>query len=263
MAAAFAALTCACGGGATADRQPQASRSVPQSDTEIADLLYTDRERTPPGFYTEAPPASSYTATFHIRNSDIAALASPSDPTFELCTDDWNEALRWSETVATAAAVYSDLVATDSNEHYYEFVRVPRSTALGPEQMRVYRCAFVDRAGADLRRTTGDAGHLNTRPIADSDLQWIVEYLWRFSRYNNVDNIVLKSAAVADAGSPTHELTLAQLTRSAGGAGCDRVRVFAWRYQADAASGLLTSELTDLWQFDARNESGTTRLCGG
>ena len=256
-----ALFACACAGGGAGNPPTPAARSVAQSDLEIADLLYTDRARTPPGFYTEDAPSTGYTATFHIKNSDVALLAAPTDPTYELCSDDWNQALAWSETVAVAAPVYSDLTATDSNEHFFEFVRVPRSTTLGTERMRVYRCAFVDRVGADAGRSTGTEGHLNRRPVAASDLKWIVEYLWRFSSYNNVDNVVLKSAAIAGATSPTHELTLAALTRGAGAAGCDRVRVFAWRYRADPASGELTSELSGLWNFDARNDSGSTQLC--
>jgi hypothetical protein len=261
---ALSAFVCACGGGSGSDPRPQPlqARPVPQSNLEIADLLYTDGARTPSGFYSEATAATSYTATFHIKNSDVTTPSSPSEPTFELCTDDWNVALAWSETVALAAPVYSDLSATDSNEHFFQFARVPRSASLGAQQMRVYRCDFLDRVGVDLRRVSGAAGHVNKRPVSGTDLRWIVEYLWRFSSYNNVDNAVLKSAPVSDAGDPAHELTLAQLTRNAGANGCDRVRVFAWRYRANTTSGQLLSELRDLWSFDARNESGSTRLCG-
>jgi hypothetical protein len=264
FAAACAAILCGCGGGGGTQplAQPQNARPVPQSDLQIAGLLYADSARTPADFYAEPASVSSYTATFHIRNSDIATVVAPQDPTFELCTDDWNQALAWSETVALAQPVYSDLSATDSNEHFYEFVRTPRSSSLGPQQMRVYRCDFLDRLGVDLRHATTAAGHVNKRPIAATDLKWIAEYLWRFSSYNNVDNIVLKSAAVAGVSDQTHELTLARLVRGAGANGCDRVRVFAWRYSAAPDSGLLVSTQTDLWTFDARSDSGNTQLCG-
>ena len=89
----------------------------------------------------------------------------------------------------------------------------------------------------------------------------MAEYLWRFSSYNNADNLVLKSAAVSDASDPTHELTLAQLARGAGAYGCDRVRVFTWRYRAVPDSGLLVSTQSDLRIFDARNDAGSVQLC--
>ncbi len=260
--AAVAASLCACGGGASQPfAQPQNARPVPQSDLQIAELLYTDSARTPADFYAEPAPVSSYTTTYHIKNSDVTAVAEPQDPIFELCTNDWNQALAWSETVALAEPVYSDLSATDTNEHFYEFVRTPRTSSLGPQQMRVYRCDFLDRLGVDLHHATTAAGHVNKRPIAATDLKWIAEYLWRFSSYNNVDDLVLKSAAVAGVSDQTHELTLAQLERGGGVSGCDRVRVFAWRYRAAPDTGLLVSTQTDLWTFDARSDSGNTQLC--
>jgi hypothetical protein len=257
------ASLCACGGGGApvGTQDPQPARPVTQSDLEIAQLLYTDSARTPPEFYSEPAPSSAYTATFHIKNTDLAPPANPSDPAFELCTDDWNQALDWSETVAQARPVYSDLTETDTTEHYYQFVRTPRSTSLGTDQMRVYRCTFLDRVGADVARITGAAGHINKRPLTGADVKWTLEYLWRFSIYNNLDNVVLRSAAVSDAASPAHELTLAQLVHGAGANGCDRVRVFAWSYRADAASGALLGEQRDLWTFDARRDSSTVQLC--
>ena len=253
----------ACGGGSSTSVPPsaQVERAVQQSDVEIARLLYTDSARTPPGFYTEPPSATSYAATFHIKNSDLVPPAGPSAPRFEMCTDDWNEALAWSETVALSAPVYSDLAATDMTEHYYQFVRTPRSLTIGTQQMRVYRCAFLDRTGADLARMVGVAGRINKRPIAPTDLQWTLEYLWHFSVYNNADNVVLRSAVLPGSSSPTHELTLAQLTRGAGSNGCDSIRVFAWSYRVASTSGELMSELRDLWSFDARNDSGSAQLC--
>lgn len=261
--AALIASLCACGGGGSpgSGQEPQSARPVTQSDLEIAQLLYTDSARTPPGFYSEPAPTTAYSTTFHIKNADLAPPATATEPVFEMCTDDWNQALDWSEVVASSQPIYSDLAATETTEHYYEFVRTPRSATLGTQQMRVYRCAFLDRAGADITRITGSAGRINKRPLTSVEVKWTLEYLWRFSVYNNVDIAVLKSAPTAGAVSPTHELTLAQLVPGAGANGCDRVRIFAWSYRADATSGDLVSEQRDLWSFDSRHDNGTTLLC--
>jgi hypothetical protein len=259
------ALPAGCGSGGDSGVEnpvPQVTRAVPQSDLEIARLLYTDSARTPADFYSEPPPASGYAATFHIKNSDLKALIGAADPVHELCTDDWNEALGWSEAVAASEPAYSDLTSTNTSEQYYEFVRTRRTASLAIEQMRVYRCAFLDRNGADIARLTGAAGHLNKRPLEISDVQWTLEYLWRFSAYNNVDNVVLKSAPLAAGASPAHELILAALSHGTGTGACDRVRVFAWSYRTDATSGQLSSEQRELWTFDARNDRGSVELCG-
>jgi hypothetical protein len=264
LAALLFAAGCG-GGGNSAVENPgqQATRAVPQSDLEIAQLLYTDAARTPPDFYSEPPPASGYLATYHVKNTDLAPLAAPAEPTHEMCTDDWSEALAWSETVAASRPTASDLVATDTAEQYYQIVRLQRAPNPGTEQIRVYRCEFLDRNGADLARTTGIAGHLNKRPLALTDVRWTLEYLWRFSLYNNVDNVVLKSASVAAAASPAYELVLASMTRGAAPGGCDQVRVFTWSYRTDAASGQLISEQRELWEFDSRDDLGNVELCSG
>lgn len=260
--AALAIALGACGGGGSTQSQPIATeRAVAQSDAEIAGLLYSDSQRTPPGFHTEPAPPAGYTATFHIKNSDLQAMLAGAGPIHELCTDDWNEALGWSETVAASEPVLSDLTATNSAPQYYEFVRTRRTSSLAVEQMRVYRCAFLDRNGADITRLTGAAGHLNKRPLETADVRWTLEYLWQFSAYNNVDNVVLKSEPLAAGANPAHQLILAALSRAAAVGGCDSVRVFAWSYRSDATSGQLTSEERDLWTFGARNDRGTVELC--
>ena len=261
--AALALAMSACGGGYSPPQsQPQTVRAVAQSDVEIATLLFSDSQRTPPGFHTEPAPAAGYAAIFHIKNSDLQAALAAMSPVHELCTDNWNEAFGWSEAAAASETVYSDLTATNTSEQYYEFVRTRRTAGTAIEQMRVYRCNFLDRDGADIARLTGAAGHLNKRPLEIADVRWALEYQWQFSVYNNVDNVVLKSVPLAAGASPAHELILAALARGAGTAGCDRVRVFAWSYRADATSGQFTSEQREFWAFDARNDRGSVELCG-
>ena len=252
----------ACGGGASTPTPPAPTeRPVAQSDFEIAGLLYSDRQRTPPGFHTEPAPPAGYAVTFHIKNSDLHAAPAGAGPIHEVCSDDWNEALGWSQAVAASEPVPSDLTATNATEQYFEFVRARRTATVAVEQIRVDRCAFLDRNGADIARLTGAAGHLNKRPLDFADVRWTLEYLWQFSAYNNVDNVVLKSAPLHAGANPAHQLVLAALSRAAGMAGCDRVRVFAWSYLSDAASGELTSEQRELWTFDARNDRGSVELC--
>lgn len=251
----------ACGGGSGGTDPAEPARPVAQSNLEIAQLLYSDSARTPPGFYSEPAPPSGYFRTSHIKNADLAPADAGAGPVFELCSDDWNEALGWSESVAASEPSATDLTATDETEQYFQFVRTPRAAGDATQQMRVYRCAFLDRNGADIARLTGAAGHINKRPLNETDVRWTLEYLWRFSLYNNAGSVVLKSAAAAGDSNPAHELILAALDRTAGAGGCDRVRVFTWSLHTDMASGGLTSEQHLLWTFDAADDAGTARLC--
>src|SRR5262245_43002833 len=73
------------------------------TDRELAEAVYQDRQRVPPGFNTEPePPTASGTSTTHLKNTTVTATlpTDPSAPSYELCTDDWNQALAWSEDAA-------------------------------------------------------------------------------------------------------------------------------------------------------------------
>lgn len=257
-----ALLIAACGGGGGSDSAagsppPVSARAVSQSDAEIAALLYSDSARTPPGFYADsAAPVAGYVTTAHLKNTDLA----PASTQHELCSDDWNDALAWSEMVASNATPYADLVATDSNTRFLEFGRVPRGQADTYQRMRVYRCAYLDRGSVDLLTGGINAGQLNRRPLTSADLRELSEYLWQFTSFNNFGNVVLLSSGVAAAARLEHTLHIAQLQRAPAG-GCDRIDVVAWRHAADVASGGLQRNQQPLWTFGARQVSGVIELC--
>lgn len=269
----MAAAVAGCGGGSgsggtatpvatPAAAQAAAPRPLSKTDLEIAQLVYTDRERTPSGFQHEPPLQwNGQVATFHLKNADLATLP-PDVARHEVCTDDWNAALAWSEQVAQSAPAYSDLVETRANERWFEFGRVVRSTDPRYQRMRVYRCSYVDRGGVDLGADEGRAGTLNRRPIDATALAALSEYLWQFTLYNNFGHAVLASRGKAAGGTLEHELLIASLERGATG-GCDRVVVRAWTHRADPGNGALTLATQPLWSFRARENAGTIELCPG
>ena len=254
-----------CGGGGGGDSDPAtanppppvSSRPVAQTDAEIAALLYSDSARTPPDFYADsAPPVTGYVTTAHLKNTDLAPAATQ----HELCSDDWNDALAWSESVATAGTPYADLVATDANSRYFEFGRVPRGQADSYQRARVYRCAYLDRADVDLRAAAVAAGQINRRPITAADVRELSEYLWLFTSYNNFGNAVLASRAGSGAGRIEHTLYIARLQRAASG-GCDRIEVVEWTHSADVTSGTLERRELPEFSFGARESAGSVQLC--
>ena len=132
LAAAIALASCGGGGsdGAAQSSAPAATaaRPVSQSDLQIAQGVYGGSPRTPDGFYSEsAPSGHDHVATSHLKNTDLNA-STPSTPSYELCTNDWNEALAWSESSAQQTAQYADLVATNDDPRYFEFGRVRSGT---------------------------------------------------------------------------------------------------------------------------------------
>ncbi|MBV6416252.1 MAG: hypothetical protein CMLOHMNK_00783 [Steroidobacteraceae bacterium] len=216
----------------------QVTRPVTQSDAEIAALLYSDRQRTPDGFRLDAAPTGyEQVTTLHLAG----------------CTDDWNEALEWSETAAEDAPSYANLVETRTDPRFFEFNRVTNSPVYTLVRMRVYRCAFFDPV----------ADTLNARPLDAATVGAFAEYQWQFTPYNNFGNVVLERATRESAEAIEHTLDLATLTRAADGAGCDRVDVIAWRWRVRLPTGAVEIETEQLWQFGARFRDGASELCSG
>jgi hypothetical protein len=201
-------------------------------------------------------------SNMQLKNSDIAGSVPP-QALYELCTNDWNEALAWSEEAARRSSPYADLVETNEDARYFEFGRA----RLGDPQFylreRVFKCAYLDRSAANLRAPSGPAGRLNQRPVTAADLQTLSEYLWWFTSYNNFGHVVLKSSGAATNDGLSHTLHLASLVRGGVSAACDRISVIAWRHDLNAATGAVELNAGTLWTFGARENAGVAELCSG
>jgi hypothetical protein len=254
FAAAWAVSSCG-----SNDSALPSSNAVPllQADEQIAAALYSGVGRTPVGFVTDpAPPSYAQVTTYHLKSSQLAL---PAATTHEVCTDDWSTALAWSEEVAAQANPYLDLAANDATAGYFEFGRVPRGLTGQYVRQRVFRCAYLDRTGADLTAAEGFFGVLNARPLDAAAMRELVEYLWLFTSYNNAGHAVLTSEALLP--GPAHTLTLASLERAAGGTTCDRVTVREWTYAADAGTGALQLDVRIVREFGAREQGGELVGC--
>jgi hypothetical protein len=263
--ASTALLLTGCGGGggggesATSAASLAPPRPIEQTDLQIATAIYAGSARTPVGFYAETPPSGhSNVATMHVKNTDVDPHASGSTAQFELCTNDWNEALGWSETSAHNAPQYSTLVATNDDARFFEFGRVRSGAPEMYVQARVYKCAYMNRTAADLRSSSGAAGQLNVRPLSPAELRRMSEYFWQFTAYNNFGNVVLKSAG---ATALEHTLHIASLVRGGMSSSCDRVDVIAWRHRVHDVTGAITLDVQTLWSFGARESAGIAQLC--
>jgi hypothetical protein len=270
LAAMATIVLSACGGGGGGDSStpaPAASappRPVEQSDLQIAQSVYGSGPRTPAGFYSDPPPSGhEYVSTLHLKNADVDAAVVAPQPLFELCTDDWNQALEWSELGAQSSPQYSDLVATNDDPRYFEFGRVRQGDPTFYVRTRVFKCAYLDRTSANLRTSAGVAGTLNRRPPTTAELRDLSEYLWQFTQYNNFGYAVLQSSGSSTTGTLTHTLHMGVLARGALSSSCDRVDVIGWRHTLDTMTGILQVDVTTLWSFGASESAGVVSLCSG
>jgi hypothetical protein len=264
-AALLLLLLSACGGGAGSGSSaevppdPALAAGVTLGNVQIAASLYADNARTPADFYAEPVPQSQqYVATSHLKNVDLGDTGTP----HELCTDDWNQALAWSEAAALRSPQYRPLVANEANARYFQFDRVSSSQPQLYQRGRVYHCMYLDRSGVDLQQLQGQAGQLNLRPITAADLKLLSEYLWQFTSYNNFGHAVLRSFAASGSGALRHSLIVANLQQPNGVNGCDQISVESWTHAVDSSSGALTRSVSNLWSFGARATPTGAELCG-
>jgi hypothetical protein len=270
ISVSFALVAASCGGGgddssgapvAQPVTAPIVARPTDLTDLQIAQLVYSGSPRTPDGFYSESPPPSyAYVATSQLKNTDVATV--PDDAAqFELCTDDWNEALAWSEAAQQRAPEYANLTETSETERYFEFGRVRDSEPEFYLRGRVFKCSYLDRAVNNLRASEGTAGVLKSTPVAADALKHLSEYLWQFTRYNNFGHAVLSSDEVLSSTRGEHTLLIASMTRQGMSATCDLIDVEAWRHHVDVNTGALTREIETLWSFGAREANGAGEEC--
>jgi hypothetical protein len=263
LAATFVIASCGGGGESAQPAAPPATaaRAVPQSDLEIAQSLYGGSPRTPSGFYADSAPSGlGQVATLHLKNTDLDA-SSPTETLYELCTNDWSEALAWSESSAQRSGQYEDLVATNDDPRYFEFGRTRVGDPHSYQRSRVFKCDYLDRSDANLRLSAGPAGRLNLRPLSAAELKNLTEYLWQFTAYNNFGHVVLKSAGETTASGFSHTLHIGSLAIGGVSSACDRIDVIAWRHELNAATGALERTATALWSFGARESAGVAELC--
>lgn len=269
IAATFALVSCGGGDSGGTGTPSTASVSTPprpvaQSDLDIAQLLYAGTPRTPVGFSADTAPGTyKYVSTVQLKNTDIDATLPVSAPQYELCTDDWNQAIDWSESSARQAPQYADLVATGGDERFFEFDRVRTGDPDIYQRARIFKCSYLNRADADLRQPEGAAGQLNERPLTGEELRSLSEYLWQFTEYNNAGHVVLKSSGTQSTDALSHTLIIANRIQNGISSGCDRIDVIAWTHTAQSANGSLELGIDTLWNFGARSSAGAVQLCTG
>lgn len=215
--------------------------SVGSDDSDILKAVYFD-VRTPDGFYSEVYADSDvYYSISHVKNVEVLSVESSQDSErFELSSDDFFEALEWSEQAAQNFPVYKQMVDSRETDLYFEFERVDINNPQFVHLSRVLKKSVIDRSGVDLDESNSYQGNITATNLNSNQVKMIIEYFWMFSFSNNTGNAVIESTLIETDTSYINTMVEAKLiTRSADQ--CDTVEVYETSYEVQKDTG-------DIWK---------------
>ena len=147
-AALFAVMLSACSADSESVSEIEtAVNSTATADMAIATALYFD-QRTPDGFYKEIYHGDKFYIANHVKNIDLIPIADRLGMTvFELTSDDYVEAMNWSEQSASLQTSYKQLVDNSETLLYHQFTRVDPTSPQFVFLNRVLKASAFDRNG--------------------------------------------------------------------------------------------------------------------
>lgn len=230
-------------------------RAAQFDDQTVLGKVYATQISVPAGFALEPPALTGQSYTLrHLRSKDIEPWNSL---TFELCSDDMNQALGWSDS-ANAGAAQAAVTTVEERDTLFQ---ITRQDTTNVTFHRVFKCSYLNRDGVDPMASSGPAGILELGDEPALDLRKLTEYLWQFSPYSNPGAAVLASRGSVEAEGWSHTLYLAR--RIAGGGqtqGCDRIERIDWRHTVNS-DGILTTLHERVRHFEARQTSAGPEIC--
>jgi hypothetical protein len=234
--------------------------TVLPSNEDIIAAIYDSNYTVPDGFFVDerADTPQSY-SLYHVKDPSIS---------YELCTDDYTQALQWEEADNIDRPVNGYYVGSYENDTYFEFIRelsYPNDAGnvqgiTSPGFARVFKCDNVNRDGVDRNLRNGYAGVLNMRPLSLSAIRELTEYLWQFVFFETSQSKVLQSYSTERQAAFEHTLLLGFALNQGTGL-CDRIEVVDWTFSADKSSGQVTKKFLFLFSIEAQVVDGTPEQC--
>jgi len=224
---------------------------------KIASALYFD-QRTPTDFYKENFQNDKFHITSHVKNTDLLPISSRQGLTsYELSSNDFVEAMNWSEQSVVLQTSYKQLVDTTETLLYYQFTRVDPTAPQFIHLNRVLKANALDRNGVD----SSYKGRITLVNMTVSDVKYIVEYLWTFTMNNNYGNAVLSSSITESSTEFVYFMQQASLNSNFSGS-CDAIDVYDVRYTVSKASGFIRKSETLNQTIKARRTGDNLEICG-
>lgn len=254
---------CQGGGGSDAPTLPvtAAGERLFPSDSEILSKTYDPLFVVPEGFLVDERAGTLQSISLHHVKNDSGD--------YELCTDEFSQALAWETTENDNAPVQGAFTDSIETDKYFEFIReLSSESGIGniagptsPGFARVFKCNYVNRDGVNRHSRNGDAGTLNTAKLSAEMIRDFTEYMWQFTFFWPASKTVLESFTTESTNTYQHTLLLSFLTNQ-GTDSCDLIEVVDWIFSVDKNSGRMTKEFMPIYELQAKlNDNGIPVVC--
>jgi hypothetical protein len=253
----------ACGGagsGAGTSGSGAQGRVLP-TDDEILAKVYDNLYQWPDYFYVDerADTPRSYTF-YHVKDASVS---------YELCTDDYDQALAWESADNDSRAANGYYVGSYENDRYFEIIRELSYTSgvgnitdpTSPGFARVFKCSYLNRDGVDRNIRNGYAGTLHVQELSEEVIRTFTEYMWQFTFFWPANKKVLETSSSETDAAFQHTLLLAFRTNQGTGQ-CDLIEIVDWIFSVDKNNGQITREFRFLYDMQAQLVNGVPKICG-
>ena len=253
-------LAAACGETGMPQSGEASSTSLSQ-DTSIASALYADK-RMPEGFYSEKAPDNTFYTISHLKNISILPLVNRAGlPVYDLASNDFSEALAWSDQAAAYQPSYKQLSGNSETPLYYQFTRFDPASPEFIDMQRVFKASVIDFTGVDRNNEDEQyQGRITLTDLTAEKVKMIIEYLWLFTSNNNYSNAILESYTTESAGEFVHIMKQARLNIGYGDK-CDSIEVYEVRYTIPRNTGTIQKVKSLDHVFMARRTGDGIEIC--
>lgn len=247
--------------GEVTDPQVDTSSAENKIDMMIANALYFD-ERTPDSFYKEALQDDIFYTISHVKNTSLLPIVDRTGlAAYDLSSDDFVEALLWSDKAAEYQLSYALLADNTETELYYQFTRFNPNSPQFINMHRVFKASVLDRDGVDIGDEDGDyKGRIAIIDLTAEKVKLIVEYLWMFTLSNNYRNAVIESYTTESEDEFVHVMKQARLDLSYSEA-CDVIKVYEIRYTVPKVSGFIWKDKVLTHLFTTKRTGDYVDIC--
>lgn len=228
---------------------------------EVLAKVYDGHYQTPDYFFVDerADTPRSY-VVYHVKDFSMS---------YELCTNDYYQALEWETADHDSREVNGYYVGSYENDRYFEFIRelsYPSSVGniddpTSPGFARVFKCSYLNRDGVDRNIRNGYAGTLNLKALSKKEIRTFTEYMWQFTFFWPAEKKVLETFSTETETAFQHTLMLAFATKQGTGQ-CDLIEVVDWVFSVNKSNGQITKEFKYLYDVQAQLVNGVPKKCG-